>query len=283
MANSLAIDTRAGPPRAPAGDIPIVDWQGRPVQCERCPHRPLRDKGGCEPGYSCMQDAYARRIDRFFRAHRMLANAHLEHPYFEVRAIAARYADLFQLPRLRHDPDETVRMQVALRLPQRQLAELADDPHREVRIRVAQRLEVSHLSCLLHDPDYEVRTVVARRLPLALLPLLASDGDEQVRRTVAERLEMPALWRMADDPSARVRHTVAQRVPVDLLVAMATDPDWLVRWVLADRLDERRHRSLLVRLAQDEDAEVRLRARERLDGLNPLMPEEFRDGGYRAG
>ena len=58
-----------------------------------------------------------------------------------MRAIAARFADLFHLNALRSDPDETVRMQVALRLPQRMLAMLCQDPHREVRIRVAQRLE----------------------------------------------------------------------------------------------------------------------------------------------
>ena len=65
-----------------------------------------------------MQDAYARRIDRFFRTHPRHANRHLDHPYFEVRAIAARYADLFHLAALMADPDETVRLQVALRLPE---------------------------------------------------------------------------------------------------------------------------------------------------------------------
>ena len=44
------------------------------------------------------------------------------------------------------DPDETVRMQLALRLPQRQLLRMREDPHREVRIRVAQRLAVDHLA-----------------------------------------------------------------------------------------------------------------------------------------
>jgi len=258
--------------RAPAGDIPEFDWLGQQVNCTQCPHQALRADGGCEPGHSCVQDAYARRIDRFFRQHPNLAPQHLTHPYFEVRAIAARYADLFHLSALRDDPDETVRLQVALRLPQRLLATMCDDPHREVRIRVAQRLDETQLSRLLHDADYEVRTVVARRLPLALLPLLAADVDEQVRRTVAGRLEMPALWRLAHDRAATVRRIVAQRAPVPLLNALAGDADWAVRWEVAARADLRSQAALLQRLAQDEDTEVRAQARERLAAVPTLLP-----------
>ena len=72
-------------------DIPVRDWEGRPLDCAACAHATLHAAGGCEPGRSCMQDAYARRIDRFFREHRELAAQHLDHPYFEVRAIAARH------------------------------------------------------------------------------------------------------------------------------------------------------------------------------------------------
>ena len=114
-------------------DIPCMDWQGVPITaatCATCPHAALQREGGCTPGRSCMQDVYARRIDRFFRTHRALANDHLAHPYFEVRAIAARHADLFRLPPLMQDPDETVRLQVALRVPQRLLLVMRADPHR---------------------------------------------------------------------------------------------------------------------------------------------------------
>lgn len=260
----------ASPPRsarAPAGDIPMLTWQGQPIDCGTCPHADMRAElgveNGCERGHSCVQDAYARRIDRFFRAHRELANQHLDHPYFEVRAIAARYADLFHLTPLLRDEDETVRLQVALRVPQRQLLTLCDDPHREVRIRVAQRLDEGQLSRLLHDPDYEVRTVLARRLPLALLPLLVADADTQVRRAVAERIEMPALWRLADDRAPEVRRIVARRAPPGLLAALACDDDWGVRWQVAERLDARQHAALLARLAEDEDPEVRAMAHSR--------------------
>jgi hypothetical protein len=143
-----------------------------------------------------VQDAYARRIDRFFRSHPELANLHLAHGYFEVRAIAARYADVFRLPALMDDPDETVRLQLALRLPQRQLMRMRGDPHREVRIRVAQCLDVEQLASMRDDEDYHVRATVARRLPEALLPTLAADPDLMVRREVARRVPMPALWRM---------------------------------------------------------------------------------------
>ena len=69
-------------------DIAARHWQGGELDCAACPHASMRLEGGCEPGRICMQDAYARRIDRFFRTHPELANEHLGHPYFEVRAIA---------------------------------------------------------------------------------------------------------------------------------------------------------------------------------------------------
>ena len=130
-------------------DIPAVHWQGGTLDCQGCVHAPLRAEGGCEPGRACMQDAYARRIDRFFRTHPALANQHLGHGYFEVRAVAARYAHVFRLPALMNDPDETVRLQLALRLPQRQLMLMRGDPHREVRIRVAQNLAADQLASMM--------------------------------------------------------------------------------------------------------------------------------------
>ncbi|MBH2010923.1 MAG: hypothetical protein I8H71_14575, partial [Xanthomonadaceae bacterium] len=188
--------------RAPAGDIGPQHWQGGPLQCGDCCHAALRTQPGeqgCEPGHACMQDVYARRIDRFFNWHPDLGDAQLEHPYFEVRAIAARHASVFRLLAMVDDPDETVRLQIALRLPLAQLIRLANDPHREVRIRVAQRLSPTALASMRNDEDYGVRELVALRMPLALLPLMASDRDRAVRMRVAQRLEMPALLRMADD------------------------------------------------------------------------------------
>lgn len=267
--------------RAPEGDIPTLDWQGQPLDCGACSYQALRGRpepGGCEPGHSCMQDAYARRIDRFFRAHRDLAREQLGHAYFEVRAIAARYADPFQLPALLHDPDETVRLQVALRVPQRLLREMLADPHREVRIRVAQRIDSDLLSRLVHDPDYEVRATVARRLPVALLPLLMNDPDVQVRCAVARRLEMPALWRLVGDAAPEVRCLVAERLPAALVGPLLRDAEWRVRWEAAGRAAADLAPLLRERL-DDEDAEVRLRALERLselgvqpDPANPPQP-----------
>ncbi|MBK6851293.1 MAG: hypothetical protein IPG93_06740 [Burkholderiales bacterium] len=244
-------------------DIGAQHWQGGPLDCAACPHAALRATGGCEPGRSCMQDAYARRIDRFFRGHRELARHHLDHGYFEVRAIAARYADVFHLPPLMNDPDETVRLQVALRLPQRLLLEMRADPHREVRIRVALRLATEHLSSMVHDADYQVRATVARRLPEALLPLLIADVDVQVRREVAQRLAMPALWRLAADPEADVRRIVAERLPAPLLAVFADDTDLLVRWHAAGRADI----DLLRRFSHDVEADIRERAEQRLAEL----------------
>ena len=81
-------------------DIPARHWQGGPLDCAACEHAALREAAGCEPGRVCLQDAYARRIDRFFARHPHLAAQHLGHGYFEVRAIAARHADVFHLPAL---------------------------------------------------------------------------------------------------------------------------------------------------------------------------------------
>src|SRR3989344_2329669 len=184
-------------------DIPPLSWQGTPLDCEQCVHRGLRARDGCEIGHACVEDAYARRIDRFMRWHPELANELTRHPHFEVRAIAARHADVFAVQRLANDPDETVRLQVALRLPPHRLQALMHDPHREVRLRVAHRLPTEALSDLIADADYGVRLVVARRLPLALLSQLADDHDAQVRGAVAERLEMSALWRPCTDRAGR--------------------------------------------------------------------------------
>lgn len=222
-------------------DIPVRDWQGAAVDCGACPHHALRGEGGCEPGRSCMQDAYARRIDRFFRSHPALARQHLRHPYFEVRAIAARYAHLFDLPALMHDPDETVRLQVALRIPAAGLTRMRADPHREVRIRVALRIAVDELAAMRADPDYQVRETVARRLPAALLPTMADDADPQVRREVARRIDMPALLRLAHDPAPEVRRVVAERLPSPLLHVFDGDDDVIVAHTAATRHAEATH------------------------------------------
>jgi hypothetical protein len=246
--------------RAPQDDIPAQHWQGGPIRCGACEYAQLRARdgeAGCEPGYACMQDVYARRIDRFFRWHPELSNEQLAHAYFEVRAIAARRASVFRLTALMDDPDETVRLQVALRLPQAQLLRMLNDPHREVRIRVAQRLDAPELAALRHDPDYGVRELVAQRLSLAILPTMANDSDRAVRLRVAQRLSAP---RMADDPEPEVRRVVAQRLPVALVARLAADADWRVRWEVAQRADA----ATLDVLRHDEDAEVRLAVQERL-------------------
>ena len=253
---------RTGVVRAPQDDIPAQHWQGGPIECQACAYEQLRaldDKQGCEPGHACMQDVYARRIDRFFRWYPELSDDQLTHGYFEVRAIAARRASVFRLMALIRDPDETVRMQVALRLPQTLLDKLAKDPHREVRIRVAQRLAAPELAAMRNDPDYAVRELVAQRIPLAILPTMALDPDRAVRMRVAQRLDMPALLRMADDPDADVRRIVAECLPIALLSRLAHDTDWRVRWEVAQRADG----PTLEAMHNDDEPEVRQAVHER--------------------
>lgn len=240
-------------------DFAAIDWQGQPVDCMTCSQRELLLAGQCQPGHACIADRYAKRVDRFFKWNPSVANASLDHPYFEVRAIAAKHADVFRLAALLSDPDETVRWSAVQRLPDRYLEKLFDDPHREVRIRVANQLDPARLKCMLHDPDYYVRTVVARRLPLALLPQMRGDADRQVRIEVARRLTGPALLSMARDADAAVRVEVARRLPAGLLGSLLHDESWQVRYEVAQRI----HLSALVSLLDDEDEAVREVARQR--------------------
>ena len=130
------------------------DWEGRLLDCSTCEQFANQAEGRCRLGHACVEDRYARRIDRFFRWNPKLATDYITHPYFEVRAVAAKYLDIFHLQRLLHDPDETVRQSVVLRLPanSKQIKALKSDPDREVRIRVAQRLETHELKAMATRP-----------------------------------------------------------------------------------------------------------------------------------
>jgi LRV protein FeS4 cluster len=243
-------------------DIPLVDWQGHDLDCESCPTR--SEAVRCELGHACVQDRYAKRVDRFFKWNPHLGNDYLGHDYFEVRAIACRHADVFRLQHLIHDEDETVRLSVAVRLPLAQTARLRNDPHREVRIRVAMRLEGSELLAMKDDEDYYVRKLVARRVPESMLPRVMHDKEWEVRMEVAKRLSMPLLLTMCDDREVAVRRLVAQRLPQALLSRMADDPSWEVRWELVQRADH----ALATQMAErDAEAEVREAALFRLQQL----------------
>ena len=50
-----------------------------------------------------------RRIDGFFAKNPEYAGDYIDHLYFEVRALAAKYANPFQVARLMHDPEAEVR------------------------------------------------------------------------------------------------------------------------------------------------------------------------------
>jgi len=140
-----------------------------------------------------VRDRRARRIDRFFKDNPPLANAYLNHEYFEVRAIAARYASVLRLPALLNDPEPEVRASAAMRLPEARISALIHDIEPRVRIALANRLEGAALLAMLHDEDYLVRLNVVRRLPSDLLPLAASDPDSEVRRWVAAASQLIAL------------------------------------------------------------------------------------------
>jgi len=238
---------------------PPVSSEAEPLSCDRCAVKASFPSARCSLGDSCREDRYAPRVLRFFRENPELADASLNHPYFEVRAIAVRYASVFRLAGLLHDPDETVRMSVAMRVPQRLLKELADDEDREVRIRVATRLSPPQLVLLRNDPDYYVRVLVARRIPLPLVSSFADDPDAQVRIEVASRLPPSQLARMAFDPDARVRRVVAERCEPNLFGVLSKDESFRVRWEVASRASG----PILAALLDDPDPEVAARAEVR--------------------
>ncbi|HET7542570.1 MAG TPA: 4Fe4S-binding leucine-rich repeat protein [Polyangiaceae bacterium] len=240
---------------------PAEDYEGRPICCDTCPAR--ASGSSCQPRHACVQDRYALRVDRFFRWNPRGTEAWLTHPYFEVRAIAARFANVFRVAALVSDPDETVRTSVALRVPHTILRRMIDDPEREVRIRVAQRLPPPALVAMVRDEDYYVRVWVARRLPLPLLMRMAEDPEREVRLEVARRLDPARLALLASDPEAAVRRVVAERGPSTILGVLARDSDWAVRWEVAQRASV--HLAQL--LARDPEEEVSSAARARLKEL----------------
>ncbi|MBD3814093.1 MAG: hypothetical protein IE917_18080 [Betaproteobacteria bacterium] len=88
---------------------PAIDWLGNPVSCRDCPHEENRVSGLCDLGRACVRDLRSRRIDRFFSINPGLADSYLDHPFFEVRSIAARYASPFRLLPLLSDIEPDVR------------------------------------------------------------------------------------------------------------------------------------------------------------------------------
>jgi hypothetical protein len=241
------------------------DWRGQEVDCRACLHRDLLERGKCELRKACVQDRYARRIDRFFEWNPHYADSYLSHPHFEVRALAAKFANPFLLPALLKDPDETVRWEAVRRLPLRYQLELRTDPHREVRIRIASLLDGADLLPMKDDHDYYVRIVVARRLAPSLLVTMMDDEEAEVRRVVAQRVDAKWLGRMCRDPLADVRLEVAQRMSPEQLLSLKEDPDWRVRYYVATRLS----RDQIGQMVFDTDPFVAETARLRVEGKTP--------------
>lgn len=257
--------------KVPDDDAPApVDWIGRRLDCRRCDVPKRHPSVRCSLSHACVHDRYALRVERFFHWNPQAADDWLEHPYFEVRAIAARHASLFRLRAVLDDRDETVRTVVAERVPRRLLARFILDPHREVRIRVAQRLEPEALGALRSDRDYGVRVWVARRGTQATLLEMTRDADPLVRMEVARRLDLAAIHVLVDDPDLDVRRTVASRARPNVLGLLARDARWEVRWEVANRAS----RVVAERLAQDPEEEVRVAARTRLAELDAKADEE---------
>jgi HEAT repeat protein len=237
-----------------------LDWQGQEVCCDGCVHRELIHEQRCQQKHICVQDRSPSRIEQFFKTNPGLANEFLTHPYFEVRAAAAKFVDIFYLTSLLNDVDETVRWHAALRLPRRFLLRLREDPHREVRVRVASHIEGEDLVPMMSDPDYYVRQVVAQRIGTPLLKHMMDDPDPEVRRVVAQRIAVEWLPELIDDPDAAVALAVAERLTPTQLLPLRFHSDFRVRYEAAGRVPI----SAVAGMQNDEDSMVRERVLERL-------------------
>lgn len=122
-------------------------------ECRLCPFRNKTLLAGlCIPADICVFVESGRQIDRFFRLNPEYAVQYLKDPFWERRAIAARYAPIKFLNDLINDEDEVVRRVIAYRLPPQQITCFINDPDREVRMTIADRIEFSHLEKLATDP-----------------------------------------------------------------------------------------------------------------------------------
>lgn len=247
-----------------------MDWQGREVCCNGCVHRELIREDRCRQKHVCVHDRSPQRIEQFFKSNPELANESLTHPYFEVRAAAAKYADVFYLTALLNDEDETVRWNAALRLPRRFLLRLRNDPHREVRIRIASHLEGEELMPMMSDPDYFVRQVVAQRIVAQQLKHMIDDPDPEVRRVVAQRISAEWLPDLVDDPDASVCLAVAERLTPTQLLPLRFHSDIRVRYEAAGRVPL----SALEVMRKDADPLVRERVEERRSEAHKPLVED---------
>jgi hypothetical protein len=236
------------------------DWQGREVCCSGCVHRELTREDRCKEKHICVQDRSPMRIEEFFKTNPGLANEFLAHPYFEVRAAAAKFADVFRLTALLNDGDESVRWNAALRLPRRFLLRLREDHHREVRIRVASHLEGDELAPMMADPDYYVRQVVARRIDPAHLANMIDDPDPEVRRVVAERVPPEWLGELVNDSDVSVCLAAAERLSPAQLLPLRFHSHFRIRYEAAGRVPD----NALDAMRHDEDPLVRERVLERI-------------------
>ncbi|XSC42254.1 4Fe4S-binding leucine-rich repeat protein [Bradyrhizobium sp. RDT10] len=212
-----------------------LDWEGNRLDRTSCEHLALSETGGCRLKHACVNDRCPRGIERFFEWNPDLADRYLCHPHFEVRAIAAKFANVLLLPPLIDDPNEKVQWNAMLRLPRRYALQLRKHPHPELRKRVASLFDGEKLLPMASDEYYYVRLVVASRIEPMLLPRMVDDEEAEVRRVVARRIPNEWLLRMIDDREAPVRLEIARRLSVQLVPLLRHDPDWRIRYEVASR------------------------------------------------
>ena len=117
------------------------------------------------------------------------------------------------------------------------LSVLAQDPDENIRIEVAMNPNISEalIRQLVSDSVWEVRCTIASRvdLPIDLLEQLSQDSMSSIRETIAENGATPEsiLRQLSSDDAWGVRRAVAanENTPYDLLVTLGQDPVLSVR------------------------------------------------------
>lgn len=130
---------------------------------------------------------------------------------------------------------------------------------------------VERLWALSDDADWRVREALGRnrKSPPALLEKLAGDADMAVRIAVATNLATPEAihFQLARDAAPDVRSVVArfEYTPILVLLLLADDPSVDIRLEVARSLNA--DESVLRKLMQDADPQIRQLAEQALQRL----------------
>lgn len=191
----------------------------------------------------------------------------------------SKYGSPKHLDRMTTSPDESDRLAIAQKHPDRH-GKMLDDPSERVRKNISYTTtDKGHLDHMMHDASSDVRGNVARHGHKDHLDKLVHDKDWYVRERVASHGHKEHADKLVSDPDPSVRYQVAnQGHHHDKLVH---DESSLVRQTVAESGNEH-HRAAL---ANDPDVNIRMtvaKRSENRDTLNHLQKDAHPDVSRHA-